>query len=158
MLYRISLAALICFTTWVAHVNSAHAGKECDAHAWIRLPPEGMFSEAMILSSERIVPLSEKMKDLATVKLREASMYRLGADELEALGAKDLPHGRQAFFVRGVAFNVKNGSWTLKLADDMLSVGHDSLGPATLSLRCEPILIFLEHAPRSVFVRAGIDR
>ena len=138
-------------------MNSARAGNECDANAWIRLPPEGMFSEAVILSSERIVPLTEKMKDLAIVRLSETSMYRVGADELEALGARDRPHGRHAFFVRGVAFNVINGSWTLKLANDMLSVSHDSLGPATLSLRCEPILVFLEHAPRSVFVRAGID-
>jgi len=116
-----------------------------------------MFSKAKILGSAHMLPLAGRVRRLAIEKLREVSVYRVRTSELQSLGVKEFLRGKQAFFVRGVAFNVMNGSWTVKLVGDLLYVGHDSLGPATLSLRCEPILALLDHAPRSIFVRAGID-
>ena len=117
-----------------------------------------MFSTTEILDATHMQALTEKTRRIAIERLRATSISNVGASELRLLGIGKLPHGMQAFFVRGVIYNVFTGAWTLKLVQNTLYVRHDSLGPPQLPLRCEPILVFLDDVPSEIFVDAGLGK
>jgi hypothetical protein len=140
-----------------SQISSAQSGAECDGRAWIRLPSDNMFSTTKPLDATHIRALSEGTRRIAIERLAATSISRVGPSELRELGIGEIPHGMQAFFVRGVAFNLSSGEWTLKLEQNMLYVRHDSLGNRMPS-RCEPILVFLDDLPSEIFVGATLAK
>jgi hypothetical protein len=142
---------------WLSQISGALSEAECDSRAWIRIPPKNLFSNARILDETHIRPLTEQIRDIAIKRLRANSVSKIGASELPSLGIGTLPNGMQAFFVRGVAYSLFTGGWTLKFEQNMLYVRHDSLGPP-MSLRCEPILVFLDKVPGEIFIGASLAK
>jgi hypothetical protein len=158
-MYRVLLVCLTCIILWHSQRVDAYDERECDAKAWRRMPPSDFSSMSRLLDGESYVaPLIGLARRVAIEKLRTASISEVTAQELRSLGTKEPPRGIRAFFVRAIAYSISSGRWSVRMVRDMLYIRHDSGGPLTIPLRCEPILVFLDREPTEIFVGALIAR
>jgi hypothetical protein len=158
-MYRVLLLCLTCIMLWHLQRVEAYDESECDAKAWRRIPPSGLFSTSRLLDAESYVaPLTGPARRVAIEKLKTASISEVTAQELRSLETKEPPRGIRAFFVRAIAYSLPSGNWSVRMVRDMLYIRHDSGGPLTIPLQCQPILVFLDHEPTDIFVGAILAR
>jgi hypothetical protein len=156
-----ALRAITCMPWAVlATAVSAYGEGECDAKQWVRLDSERRFGDSETRVLVQAVPLSAQTKRMAIERLSKISISKIDAHEASMVGIDELIPGKQAFFVRGVARNIRTGTWRVSVIRNAIFVIHTSVGSESHStfqipdLRCEPILVFLDRTPSEVFVGA----
>lgn len=151
ILLTIAMSTMIAVSTTRAQDLSVGSASD-----WVAEPPSGMFEDASIIPRSDYSFVQGKAKLVAIQILSKAPYHALNPVEIRKYVAKPI-RGREPFFVRGVALNLRNGSMSVRANGGSIYVQHNSLGPPNITLKHAPLLIFLPKAPNHVFVSATID-
>ena len=82
-MFRSSVVGLLSLFLYASLANSATAENKCDAGVWVTPAQNGIPSRAANLDSAHVKPVYGAAKNYAISKLRDASIYKLQASELQ---------------------------------------------------------------------------
>ncbi len=116
--------------------------------------PESLRTKWKRLDENRFQAIEASRELEAEQMLADVSCRELTGEEAGRFLGKafEASPGGKSYLVRGVYLNRGNGNFSIYAKDDDLFVDHGSLGHHAVPMKRQCLVIFLEQAPKRVFV------